>query len=473
VRRGRQQPPVGVRPRVHGRGEARLDAMLELAEEAGKAAPLADVLSSLCGRIARVLAVDVCSVYLREAGSNELVLAATHGYPEEAVGRVRMRVGEGLTGFAVECLRPVSVARATVDARNRAFPGLDEERFPSLCAVPLVDGGRAVGALVIQRRQPRAFGQREIVLAASVATPVLFALERGRARERERSALAAAVSASASATMDVEATVAARAREVLLSGRGVAPGAALGTVVVRRQARRVARVAATGGGEGLSRDDHRARLGRAIAEAAGEIAALEAWALEQASKGRALDGARLLALFAPARFVLEDARLRGRMLKQVQAGSTPEAAVSSVLAEYTRSLGAAGDPALLDRAHEVEALCLRVLGRLGDSGAPPLSPGAILCAARLTVCDALELAARHGVAAVLAGGADGDVGSGVAVARALGIPVVAAVGELYRWVHDGDRALVDADAGTVVLNPARVAENAFRAARAARAARAK
>src|SRR5258706_5221420 len=180
----------GAAPRVHARGEARLDAMLDLAEEASRAAPLPDVLSSLCGRIAAMLNVDVCSIYLRERSDGdrregELVLRATHGFPESAVGAVRMRVGEGLTGFAVECLRPVSVARAPSDARNKRFANLDEDRFPSLCALPLVDGGRAVGALVIQRREPRAFGQREIVLAASVAVPVLFALERGRSRERE------------------------------------------------------------------------------------------------------------------------------------------------------------------------------------------------------------------------------------------------------------------------------------------------
>src|SRR5437763_9002623 len=190
----RRRRPAATIPKVHARGEARLDAMLELAEEASRPAPLPEVLQSLCARIARVLAVDVCSIYLRElvdVPSNrrvagDLVLRATSGYSPEAVGRVRMRVGEGLTGFAVECLRPVSVARASTDARNKSFAGMDEQRFPSLCAVPLVDGGRAVGALVVQRRQPRAFGQREIVLIASMAPPLLFALERARLRERER-----------------------------------------------------------------------------------------------------------------------------------------------------------------------------------------------------------------------------------------------------------------------------------------------
>src|SRR5689334_16328637 len=81
------------KPRVHGRGEARLDAMLELTEAASRAAPLGLVLANLCERIAKMLTVDVCSVYLRESASGfdrraggDLVLSATHGYPEAAVG---------------------------------------------------------------------------------------------------------------------------------------------------------------------------------------------------------------------------------------------------------------------------------------------------------------------------------------------------------------------------------------------------
>ena len=184
-------------PKVHTRGEARLDAHAR-AGRGGVASGAArrGVVVAVRAHRAGARASTSARIYLRElvdAPGNrrvagDLVLRATSGYSHDAVGRVRMRVGEGLTGFAVECLRPVSVARASTDARNKSFAGMDEERFPSLCAVPLVDGGRAVGALVVQRKQPRAFGQREIVLIASMAPPVLFALERARLRERERMA---------------------------------------------------------------------------------------------------------------------------------------------------------------------------------------------------------------------------------------------------------------------------------------------
>src|SRR5581483_10842807 len=387
------------------------------------------------------------SIYLREAPephhdpdrreAGDLVLRATHGYPQAAVGAVRMRVGEGLTGFAVECLRPVSVARAPFDARNKAFPGLDEERFPSLCAVPLVDGGRAVGALVIQRKQPRAFGQREIILAASVAAPVLFALERARTREHERAAPQLPARGH-------------RPHEVSLRGDGVAPGAALGTVCVRRHA--PARPVGDRAGAGDPADE-RARLGKALADAAEEVANLESWAAAHAPMARAT----MMALLSPSRFVLDDARMRGRMLKHVAAGASAEEAVERVMREYTRVLSSATSPSddgvLAERALEVEALCLRVMARLG-APRPPLDPGAVLCASRLTACEAIELAAAHGTAVALSG--DAASSPGVAVAVALGLPVVCGVRELFRWVADGDRLLVNGRDGTITVNPSRV-----------------
>jgi phosphotransferase system, enzyme I, PtsP len=429
-------------PKVHTRGEARLDAMLELAEEASRPAPLGDVLQSLCARIAQVLSVDVCSIYLRElvdVPSNrrvagDLVLRATCGYSAEAVGRVRMRVGEGLTGFAVECLRPVSVARASTDARNKAFAGMDEERYPSLCAVPLVDGGRAVGALVIQRKLPRAFGSREIVLIASTAPPVLFALERARLRERER---LAELSAAASPAPH------ARVHEVTLRGQPAAPGQALGTIAVRRH-HQPQRAQAAG-----TVDDERARLGQALAEAADEMNKLVTWAMSWGP----LDRATMAALMSPARFVLDDARLRGRMRDHVDEGASAEAAVEAVMREYTRVLSASGEKLLADRALEVEALCLRVLNRLGAPSAK-LPPGSVLAAGRLTVCDAIELRAGHAAGAVLVAPSSASPGLGMAVA--LQLPVVAGVTELFRWVADGDRVLVDGDGGSLIVNPSRV-----------------
>jgi phosphoenolpyruvate-protein kinase (PTS system EI component) len=263
---------------------------------------------------------------------------------------------------------------------------------------------------------------------------VLFALERARTRERERAAEMAAPQRGP------------RFHEIALRGEGVAPGSALGQVVVRRVAAAKVDRAPSRSGDVA---DERARLGHALAGAADEVAELEQWALRNAP----LDRGTMMQLLSPARFVLDDARMRGRMVKQIEAGVPAEEAVERVMREYTRILTTSGDPHLSERAFEVEALCLRVMNRLTGPGSK-LPAGCVLVASRLTVCDAIELGAAHGVAAALTGPADGS--PGVAVACALGLPVVAAVRELFRWAADGDRALVKGAEGEVILNPSRV-----------------
>ena len=43
---------------------------------------------------------DVCSIYLLEADADSLLLTATNGLSQAGVGRVRLRLGEGITGWA-------------------------------------------------------------------------------------------------------------------------------------------------------------------------------------------------------------------------------------------------------------------------------------------------------------------------------------------------------------------------------------
>ncbi|MSP61420.1 MAG: GAF domain-containing protein [Myxococcales bacterium] len=437
ARRAPRRTQPGFVTTVHARGRASLDGMLALTEIASREAPQEEILGELCARIASLLGVEVCSIYLlagpgeTEAGdrrSGELVLRATYGFPQEAVGTVRMRVGEGLTGFAVECLRPVSVAMVTSDARNKSFDALGEERFPALCALPLVDGGRAVGALVVQRRQPRAFGPREVVLVAATAPPVLLAIDRARARRR----------AQIATTEHAQAT--GRPQEVTLRGVSGSPGRALGTVAVRRGWVADHRAAASG-----SVSDERARLGKAFADASTEVAELHAWACERVSGAAA-------GKLGELRFLLDDARLRGRAFRHVESGASAASAVERMAREYARVLSGAAEETLRGRALELEALCARLHTRLaGDE--PALAPGRILIAARLTVFEAVELAVSHGAGAALA--APVAASPGVDVAHALGLPVVCDVRALFQWAADGDRALLDAEAGVVVLNPSR------------------
>lgn len=131
-----------------------------------------------------VMGVDVCSVYLRDTDGGDLVLAATNGLAQEGVGRVRLAVGEGLTGHAARERTAVVVADVREDARFRWLDGVDQERFVSMCSVPIVSADRLVGVLNVQTDAPHAFDDGEVALLQAIAAHVAGALERSALQER-------------------------------------------------------------------------------------------------------------------------------------------------------------------------------------------------------------------------------------------------------------------------------------------------
>src|SRR3954463_4424349 len=172
---------------VHERGNRSLDGLFRLIEVAGQPSPLEEVLSAICEQVAAVAPADVVSIYVRDEreGESGFTLRANVGFPEDAIGRVRLRLGEGIVGFVAERMRPVSVETAERDEHFKYIPGLGEERYPALLAVPVLRGGAAAGVLVLQRRRAKAFTDGEGVLATALAAVINHALERGEARARQ------------------------------------------------------------------------------------------------------------------------------------------------------------------------------------------------------------------------------------------------------------------------------------------------
>src|SRR5690606_16593165 len=122
---------------VHQRGNARLDAVLDFLAFAAKPMPLVSLLDEAPRRIATIFDADVCSLYLVEGEGNELVMRGNVGFAPDALGQVRLQIGEGMTGEAVEYLRPVTSDRAPLHRSYKHFEGLGEDRFPIFLTVPI------------------------------------------------------------------------------------------------------------------------------------------------------------------------------------------------------------------------------------------------------------------------------------------------------------------------------------------------
>src|SRR5882757_1978056 len=101
------------------RGDARVDVVLRLIDEASRPRPLPEVLAALCADVSTAMPSEIVSFYLRERGGEgavsreeELRMVANVGFPAGAVSRVRLRIGEGVTGHVAESLRPASLRLA-------------------------------------------------------------------------------------------------------------------------------------------------------------------------------------------------------------------------------------------------------------------------------------------------------------------------------------------------------------------------
>ena len=142
----------------------------------------AETLNNIVHLIQQRFGSDVCSVYLLEPDRATLVLAATVGLRQESVGRIRMRMSEGLAGLVAEELRPQIVADAASHPRFKYFPEAGEDPYHAFLGVPIVDRGLLQGVLVVQTIEVRAFGAEETRLLTTAGTQLAPIVTEARAR---------------------------------------------------------------------------------------------------------------------------------------------------------------------------------------------------------------------------------------------------------------------------------------------------
>ncbi len=186
---------------------------------------LDEVLASVVRLLSDAAAVHACFVYLVDEDGERLVLEAASEPYGELVGRIVLERGDGLGWWAVEQREPAFIREnALTDPRVKYVPELEEERFQSLVAVPiLARDGEAIGAILLHTEAPREFTNAEADVLVSSASLVGGAIEnarlyeetRRRVRELEHLTELGETVASADSREELVPAVAERARRLL------------------------------------------------------------------------------------------------------------------------------------------------------------------------------------------------------------------------------------------------------------------
>jgi two-component system, response regulator PdtaR len=128
---------------------------------------LADALQRSVSGVVELMACDSCLLYLLDG--NELVLVASNASKPESIGRVRLKLSEGLTGWVARERRLLTISReAYSDPRFKLFTDLPEDSFEAFLSAPVIVRGRVAGVINVQHREPHFHSGGEMEVLTTV-----------------------------------------------------------------------------------------------------------------------------------------------------------------------------------------------------------------------------------------------------------------------------------------------------------------
>jgi sigma-B regulation protein RsbU (phosphoserine phosphatase) len=159
-----------------------LSTLFDLGREVMSVLDLEELLAKIPQLIARLTRFNAFSVYLLDEGRQELRIAYAVGYPEGVTGTLRLQVGKGVVGAAVEEGRPILVNDIRLEPRYQG----PLRNMLSQLAVPMRRKGEVIGALNLLSESAGAFTTQDEALLRQFAAHVAVAIENARLFKSER-----------------------------------------------------------------------------------------------------------------------------------------------------------------------------------------------------------------------------------------------------------------------------------------------
>ena len=151
----------------------------EIASRFAAADSLQTVLNRVVNFVSSVVQCDSCFIYVLE--QDNLVLRASKNPHSDLVDRLKLRVGQGLTGWVAEHRQPVAVGcHAFEDPRFQVFNDVPEDHYEAFLSVPVLCRGRLVAVINLQHRHPHEHSWNEIQMIVTIGFLVGAEIELAR-----------------------------------------------------------------------------------------------------------------------------------------------------------------------------------------------------------------------------------------------------------------------------------------------------
>jgi sigma-B regulation protein RsbU (phosphoserine phosphatase) len=157
-----------------------LTLMVEVSERVNSTLDLDELMPRIAEIVKRAIDYEVFAILLLNEKTQELSIRFSIGHPDELVGKLRIKVGEGIVGRAAQTRRPILVNDVLKD------PGYIQSVSPmrSELAVPLITKARLIGVIDLESRYTNFFNDSHVGLLELLASRMAMALENARLYRR-------------------------------------------------------------------------------------------------------------------------------------------------------------------------------------------------------------------------------------------------------------------------------------------------
>ncbi|MDX1933926.1 MAG: GAF domain-containing protein [Capsulimonadales bacterium] len=183
---------------------AEASALRRIGEAVGHVVNTDEIIPVIAEVATQITSTESAQVYLFNEERDTLILrATTDADTHDVLGKIKLKVGEGITGWVAREKKHVAVAaEAWNDERFKYIAELNEEHFQSMLSVPLIWRGDCIGVVNVRTRAPHDYSMTQVQLLSSIASQVAGAITASRRyRSVEKRALHLSTVAEVSRTI--------------------------------------------------------------------------------------------------------------------------------------------------------------------------------------------------------------------------------------------------------------------------------
>lgn len=158
------------------RQRAEVEALYRISLLLNEKLELDEILEVLLDQVRGVVPYDAAALYLIQPESSDLSWLVSRGYPEGTLEKIRLKLGEGIVGWAAKSGELIAVG--DVHRAERYVEARPETR--SEMVVPLISGSRVIGVLNLESDRLNAFRDDDQHVLTSFASQAAVSIERAR-----------------------------------------------------------------------------------------------------------------------------------------------------------------------------------------------------------------------------------------------------------------------------------------------------